>query len=169
MTIVEAEFDQRLRVLRDERNRRYHKRDPIPAGTTNLIVGCRTDPYQRPDPALITDLPVNPWPFESSDYSGSGRLHLIGVRISRAHDLLGQTMGREEQAGGLIMTSNLVEDRPDQAGHHVDKALVRGVAADHPGKAVDPLACGSNSPGGQRGRRRGRRELRIKGKANDLV
>src|SRR5262249_14693551 len=54
MVVIEVELYQRFRMFRHERKRRHHKRAASPAGATDLIIGCRTNPLKRTDPTLKT-------------------------------------------------------------------------------------------------------------------
>src|SRR5438128_10527691 len=99
-------------MLGHEGDGRHHERNPVPAATADLIIGCRTDPFQRPDAALITDLPIDPRPVQGGDHRRGGRLHLARIGVASAHDPLWQTMRREEQAWRLILTGSRVEKWP---------------------------------------------------------
>ena len=55
--IIEIEFDERFRMLRHKEigATTSARRSRRPA---NLLVGQRADPFERPDAALIADVPV---------------------------------------------------------------------------------------------------------------
>src|SRR3546814_7418294 len=58
LAVLDVEFYQRLRVLGSESDRHHHDRLDRARGLLDLAVGRRPAPLQRPDAALVADLPV---------------------------------------------------------------------------------------------------------------
>ena len=169
IAVIEVELDQGFGMLGNKRDRRHDKRDPVLPRAANLVVGCRTDPFQRPDAALIADRPVEARPVQRGDHGRGGRLDLVGIRVTGLDDLFRQAMGGEQQARRFFVTGSRIERRSDQPGYCFDKPRIGGIAAHDPRWAFDPVACCRGAPRGERRSRRRRRELRIERQANDLV
>ena len=87
--IIPVEFDQGLRMLRDEGDRRHHQRHAFGAGPADFVVGRWTDPFERSDTALVTHPPIKPWFGQDSSDRRRGPLHLSRIGIASVDDFLG--------------------------------------------------------------------------------
>ena len=58
VAIFDIEFYQGLGVLGHEGDRHHNHGNALSAGAPQLFISGGADPIQRPDPALITDRPV---------------------------------------------------------------------------------------------------------------
>src|SRR3546814_9805190 len=81
LAVLDVEFYQRLRVLGNESDRHHHDRLARARGLLDLAVGRRPDPLQRPDAALVADLPVE--------------VHLAEPAQHRRHALLDLPLDRK--------------------------------------------------------------------------
>src|SRR4029077_11380390 len=90
--IIEIELNERFRMLRDKRNRRHNERKTSLAGPPNFLVGQRTDPFQRPDPALVADAPIEVRPAKNRDNCRCGLCYLVWIGVTLAHDPIWQAM-----------------------------------------------------------------------------
>ena len=169
IAVIEVQLDQSFGMLGNKRDWRHDDRDPVPTRAANLVVGCRTDPIQRPDPTLIADRPIKVRLVQRGDHGRGGCLDLVGVRITSLDDPFRQAVGGEQQTRRFFVTGSRIKRRSDQPGYCFDKSRIRGIAAHNPRWAFNPTACCRGTPSGERRSRRCRRELRIERQTNDLV
>src|SRR6185436_15703864 len=54
MTVLAVEFDQRLRMLRNKRDRHNDNADSVTAGLPQFLLDRGSGPGKRTDPALVT-------------------------------------------------------------------------------------------------------------------
>src|SRR5437016_4319565 len=87
VAVVEIEFDERFRMLRNEGDRRHNERNPFPAGPYDLLVCGGFDPREGSNATLITDPPVEARLRECFDDCRRRLFDLAWIRITRAHDL----------------------------------------------------------------------------------
>src|ERR1700747_415831 len=90
--VIEIELDECFRMLGHERNRRHDYSDTVVAGLPDLFVVGWTDPFERPDPALVANAPVEFRPSERRNDRRRGLFYLIRIRVAAAHDLLRPAM-----------------------------------------------------------------------------
>ncbi len=153
----------------DKGNGRYDERNPVAPGATDLVVGCRADPFQRADTALITDPPIEPRPIERGDHCSGGRFHLVRIGVSRPHDPFRQSMRGEQNTRWSSRIRRIVERAADKTGQRFDETFLTRVATDEARGAIEPMApCRFPPVGEGRGCRR-RGELRIERQTDDLV
>ncbi len=116
MTVFDIELDQGLGVLGDEGDRCDHDGHTVPAGADDFGVGRGSDPFQRPDPALIANDAVEAWHRQRFDDRRSALLDLPLIRITSPYDLLRKAVRREQQAnahpGGNILKCLRESARP---------------------------------------------------------
>ena len=99
----------------NKRDRRDDKRDSVSARAANLVIGCRSDPFQRSDAALIADRQSSPGRFKRGNHRGGGRFDMVGIGVSGLHDLFGSPCAVSNRRGGLSSASSRIERRPDRA------------------------------------------------------
>src|SRR5262249_44173341 len=90
MAIIEIEPDECFRMLRHKRNRRHDERKASFASSPDFLVSQRTDPFERPDLALVTDAPVEFRPTENRDNCRCGLFYLVRIGVAPTHDPLWQ-------------------------------------------------------------------------------
>src|SRR5579864_2779703 len=93
--IVAVEFDERLRMLGDERDRRDDDSDTLAAGALEFLLDRWSEPGERSDSALKTHPPVEPRPGERRYDCCRGALDLTRVGVTRGDDLERQPMRAE--------------------------------------------------------------------------
>src|SRR5438477_13097149 len=155
-------------MLGNKRDRRYDDGDLVPTRAANLVVGCRTDPFQRPDTTLVTDRPIEARPVQRGDDARSGSLDLVWVGVASLHDPFRQAMCGEQKPGWFLVTCSRVEHRSYHPGQSLYKPRVGRIAADNPRWTFNPTVLCRRAPSGERRSRGRRRELRIERQANDL-
>ena len=73
MAVIEIELDECFRMLGYKRDRRHNQRDTVLAGPPDLLVGGRTDPFERPYPALVAYAPVEFGPASAATTAAAVR------------------------------------------------------------------------------------------------
>ena len=119
-------------MLGDKGDRRYDDGDPVLTRAPNLVVGCRTDPFQRSDTTLIADRPIKARPVQRGDNGRCGYLDLVGIGVTSLDDPFRQAVCGEQQTGWFFVTGSRIKHRSDQPGYCFDKPRIRGIAADDP-------------------------------------
>src|SRR5204863_7635844 len=95
--VIALELDKRLRMLRHKWDRRDDDANPVLPGPPDLLIDGRPQPSQRPDPALIADLPIRGPVFERVDDRRRRAFDLLRVGVALSHDLQWQAMRAQQQ------------------------------------------------------------------------
>src|SRR5689334_14790797 len=150
IAVIEVELDQSFGMLGYKRDWRHDNGDPVPTRAANLVVGCRTNPFQRPDATLVTDRPIKIRSVKRGDHGRSGSLDLVWVGVASLHDPFRQAVCGEQKTGRFLVTCSRAEHRSDHPGQSLDKPRVGGIAADNTGWADNTMACCRGAPSGER-------------------
>ena len=159
-------------MLRDEGDRHHHEAHSLAPGALDLLLGRRSDPFERSHTALIANLPVEDARPERLYHGGTGLLDLPLIGIAARHDRLRQTMRREENTrprAGLADLLRLRQTGAHQLGCGLHEARLPRIAAHERGGYLQPGARRRLAPSRPGGRRRGRRELRIERQQHDAL
>src|SRR5712671_428490 len=124
IAVIEVELDQSFGMLGYKRDRRHDDGDPVTTRAANLVVGCRTDPFQRSDATLVTDRPIETRSVKRGDHGPSGSLDLPWVGIASLHDPFRQAVRGEQQTERLLVSRGRVEHWPDDPGHCFYKSRI---------------------------------------------
>ena len=68
IAVIEVQLDQGFGMLGNKRDRRHDEGNPVITRAADLVVGRRTDPFQRPHTTLIADRPIKALPVQRGDY-----------------------------------------------------------------------------------------------------
>src|SRR3546814_13882019 len=102
-------------------------------GLLDLAVGRRPDPLQRPDAALVADLPVEVHLAEPAQHRRHALLDLPLVGVALVDDLLRQAMGREQHPRRPFVI-DLLQCAAQPLDHRRAEASLLWKAADAPGE-----------------------------------
>src|SRR5205814_10338962 len=114
------ELYQRLRMLRDKRDRRDHDGNTVAAGSAQFLFDRGPEPGQWSNSALIADSPIGSRLFERGAERRRGAFDLLRVGIALADDLQRQAMGAQQQPDRYFLRRRFSQAFVDQPSHGGD-------------------------------------------------